>query len=292
MVDKEGLFTTPDMMWPTLIALQELGGSGRNEEINEAVAKELGISEEQMAYKRNETHHLTLMEYRMAWARSRLKEIRALENSASGVWAITESGRQMTEETLLARGRKRSRSSVEEEVLDGRAGLPPVEDSIDGDALERESDWKVILMNRLLEMAPAAFERLAQRLLREAGFRNVLVVGRAGDGGIDGVGVYQLSLVSFPIYFQCKRYKGSVSSGAVRDFRGAMAGRGEKRLLITTGTFTRDARDEASRDGAPPVELISGDDLCGLLKQYSLGVKTEQKLVETVSVVVDYFDEV
>ena len=64
------------------------------------------------------------------------------------------------------------------------------------------------------------------------------VVGRTGDGGLDGVGNYRVSLVSFPVFFQCKRYKGSVGASAVRDFRGAMAGRGEKGLLTTTGTFT------------------------------------------------------
>ncbi len=133
-------------------------------------------------------------------------------------------------------------------------------------------------------MAPDGFERLAQRLLREANFRNVEVLGKSGDGGIDGVGVYRLSLVSFPVFFQCKRYAGSVGPGAVRDFRGAMAGRGEKGLLITTGTFTKDARAEASRDGAPPVELIDGDDLCDLLKEYELGVRTTLRTVEDIHV--------
>ena len=157
------------------------------------------------------------------------------------------------------------------------------EDADPGDGLDAESgDWKGLLLQRLLEMSPDAFERLTQRLLREAGFRDVEVLGKTGDGGIDGVGVYRLSLVSFPIYFQCKRYKGSVSAGTVRDFRGAMAGRGEKGLLVTTGTFTRSAREESSRDGAPPVELIDGDDLCDLLKEYELGVQTRIRQVEDV----------
>jgi restriction system protein len=138
-------------------------------------------------------------------------------------------------------------------------------------------------------MPPDGFERLAQRLLREAGFRNVEVLGKSGDGGIDGVGVYRVSLVSFPTYFQCKRYKGAVHANAVRDFRGAMSGRGEKGLLITTGSFTRGAREEATRDGAPPVELVSGEDLCDLLKQYDLGVTT--RLVEEVVINPGFFDQ-
>ncbi len=290
MPDKQGFLTTRELMWPTIVALQALGGSGRNDEINEQVARIAGITEDQMAFKREDRHHLTLIEYRIAWARSRLKELGLLENSSSGVWALTESGRRVTESELNLLPREKS---VELETRsDPEGDLDAVTfDKEPGDNQGLDSNWKVVLLNRLLELPPASFERLAQRLLREAGFRNVEVVGKSGDGGIDGVGVYQLSLVSFPIYFQCKRYKGAVSSGAVRDFRGAMAGRGEKGLLITTGAFTRDAREEASRDGAPPVELISGDDLCDLLKQYSLGVRTETRLVERVSVQPEYFDE-
>jgi restriction system protein len=116
-----------------------------------------------------------------------------------------------------------------------------------------------------------------------------VVTGRAGDGGIDGRGVYQISLLSFPVFFQCKRYKGSVGPSAVRDFRGAMAGRGEKGLLITTGTFTSDARAESRRDGAPPIDLIDGDRLCDLLKEYAIGVSTTPRTVEDVKIETDYF---
>jgi Restriction endonuclease len=84
-----------------------------------------------------------------------------------------------------------------------------------------------------------------------------------------GIGVYRVSLLSFPVFFQCKRYVGSVGSGAVRDFRGAMSGRGDKGLLITTGTFTSEAKRESTRDGAPPVDLIDGDQLCDLLSNTS-----------------------
>src|SRR6185437_11464550 len=113
--------------------------------------------------------------------------------------------------------------------------------------------------------------------------------GRSGDGGIDGLGVYQISLLSFPVFFQCKRYSGSVGAPAVRDFRGAMAGRGEKGLLITTGTFTSDARSESKRDGAPPIDLIDGDRLCELLKEYSIGVATTERVVEDVKVEREFF---
>jgi restriction system protein len=128
--------------------------------------------------------------------------------------------------------------------------------------------------------------------LREAGFRNVEVTSKSGDGGIDGVGVYKMSLVSFPTYFQCKRYSGSVAAGAVRDFRGAMTGRGEKGLIITTGTFTPAAKTEATRDGAPPLDLVDGDGLCDLLKDFGLGVEVETRTVEDITVDVGFFDTI
>jgi restriction system protein len=129
----------------------------------------------------------------------------------------------------------------------------PQEGLAEGDDEGDEQDWKERLLDALLAMPPDRLERLAQRLLREAGFISVTVTGRSGDEGIDGLGVYRLSLVSFPVFFQCKRYRGSVRAGAVRDFRGAMAGRGDKGLLITTGTFTAEAKQEANRDGARPI---------------------------------------
>jgi len=144
----------------------------------------------------------------------------------------------------------------------------------------------------LRAIEPAAFERLAQRLLREAGFVNLEVTGASGDGGIDGLGVYKPSLVSFPIYFQCKRYAGSVGAGVIRDFRGAMAGRGEKGLVITTGTFSQDARREATRDGAPPIDLIDGEELCDLLKEYGLGVSVTERVVEDVTVQPEFFEAI
>lgn len=160
----------------------------------------------------------------------------------------------------------------------------------DSDAGEPR-DWKSDLLAILTKMEPDAFERLSQRLLREAGFANVEIIGRSGDGGIDGVGVYRVSLVSFTVFFQSKRYTGSVGAGVVRDFRGAMAGRGEKGLLITTGRFTSSAEEEARRDGAPPVELIDGDRLCDLLKEHELGVETTRRIEEDVAVVEGFFEE-
>ncbi len=144
------------------------------------------------------------------------------------------------------------------------------------------------MLSRLLDLAPDAFERLCQRLLRESGFVEVRVTGRSGDGGIDGVGIVRLGgLLGFPILFQCKRCRGSVGAGTIRDFRGAMIGRADRGLVITTGTFSRDAKIEATRDGAPPIDLIDGEQLLDKLKELRLGITV--KMVEQISVLPDFF---
>jgi restriction system protein len=276
------------MLWPTLQAAIALGGSASIAELDAAV-----IDREQFSGEQQDVLHgdgpQTEIQYRLAWARTYLKGMGLLTNSKRGVWTVTEAGQDATENQIgplhsqfvaaykQKRGKKESgeKSSVSSEI-----------DQVEAEA---EADWKDDLLDTLLKMSPTAFERLAQRLLRESGFSSATVTGRSGDGGIDGLGVYQISLLSFPVFFQCKRYSGSVTPSAVRDFRGAMAGRGDKGLLITTGTFTSDARKEATRDGAPPIDLIDGDRLCDLLKELSLGVTTTERVVEDVKVEGDYF---
>lgn len=242
----------------------------------------------------------TEIAYRLGWARTYLKGMGLLTNSSRGVWALTDEGTALlTDPTAtddqrikhiqelraryLAELREASRTSPQRD--EGGPGDDDAEASAEG-------NWKEQLLEALMGMAPDAFERLARRLLREADFDSVNVTGQSGDGGIDGLGVYRLGLVSFPVFFQCKRYRGSVGPSAVRDFRGAMAGRGDKGLLITTGSFTADAKKEATRDGAPPIDLIDGDRLCGLLKQYELGVRTMTRTVEDISVDNGFFSEI
>ena len=91
---------------------------------------------------------------------------------------------------------------------------------------------------------------------------------------IDGLGILQVSpLVSFKVLFQCKRYSGTVSPSQVRDFRGAMQGRADKGIIITTAAFTSDARREAVRDGVPPIELVDGEKLVTMIEQLELGLR-------------------
>ena len=183
-----------------------------------------------------------------------------LANSKRGVWAVTQEGQAATKESIeplraqfAAARKKASKQQAKQESGSAKLDVASELEQVEAEA---EDKWKDELLDTVLAMSPTAFERLAHRLLRESDFSSVVVTGRAGDGGIDGLGVYQLSLLSFPVFFQCKRYKGSVGPSAVRDFRGAMAGRGDKGLLITTGTFTSDARAEAKRSWRSAHEFV------------------------------------
>lgn len=283
-IDARGLPRTNALIWWQLLALRELGGSGKNAEINARASQLLNLSEEQLNVMHTES--FSEIDYRYAWARTNLKNAGAIRKSDRAVWSLTEYGWNVTEADLqqwLKSGREKVNS------VNSNDAVEP-----DDEEVSTETDrptWESILLQRLLELSPKGFERLAQRILREAGFINVMVTGRSNDGGIDGVGLYRPSLISFPVYFQCKRYKGSVGASVVRDFRGAMAGRGEKGLVITTGTFTREAVAEASRDGASSVELIDGASLCELLKELRLGVVVTERVVESVAIDAAFFEE-
>ncbi len=293
-----------EMLLPALQAVAELGGSASIGEIVETVVKQQGFSDVQQGVLHNNGPE-TEIGYRLAWARTYLKGMGLLTNSARGVWALTDEGTELLTSPSFTDSERhdRVREIWQAHLADLREArktrLSPADGELqpDGDlqaddGVAEEASWKEQLLDQLMAMASAAFERLARRLLREADFDSVNVTGQSGDGGIDGLGVYRLGLVSFPVFFQCKRYRGSVGPSAVRDFRGAMAGRGDKGLLITTGSFTADAKKEATRDGAPPIDLIDGDRLCELLKRYDLGVWTSIRTVEDVSIDASFFSEI
>lgn len=269
------------LMNPTLQALHTLGGSGTIEEIYAKVIQLVDFSDEQLEQLHNpERGGQTEVEYRLAWSRTYLKKFGVLENSSRGVWALTATGRQ-TQRVNPAVVKR----FVQQQMKENRSSAPESETPDD-----EENTWREQLLALLLQMHPSAFERLTQRLLRESGFIQVEVTGRSGDGGIDGKGIMRLGgLLSFHVIFQCKRYSGAVSVSQVRDFRGAMVGRADKGLLITTGNFTKDAIVEATRDGAPAIDLIDGDLLIDKLKELSLGVQTRRVEVEQIEIDQDWF---
>lgn len=276
--------TFDELMKPLLQALHGLGGSGSIEEIYAKTVEIIGVSDEVLAQLHDpEKSSLTEVGYRLAWARTYLKKYGLLENSSRGIWSLTEKAR--TNDTINPNEVVRFVRALDKSEGPKKR---PVDETVR--ELAEEEGWKEKLSSVLTKnLDPSGFERLVQRLLRESGFIHVEVTGRTGDGGIDGKGIARIhGFMSFHVLFQCKRYKGSVGAGEIRDFRGAMVGRADKGLFITTGSFTPAAVKEATRDGAPPIDLVDGDELAEKLKEFSLGVKTE--LVERVSVDQGWFD--
>ena len=259
---------------PLLDALRKLGGSGTPDEVVEQIAADLGLSDEDQ----NELLPSGGSRFKtnVAWARFYLVREGLLDSSRRGVWSLTEQGRS-AKLTLEQAGevfsrwvkifdaQRKSKTSTDE----------PVAEQVAEASGALSKNYRGETLDLLLSLPPSGFERLAQRLLREAGFTQVAVTGKSGDGGIDGYGTLQINhLVTFKVLFQCKRYAKSVPSSQVRDFRGAMAGRADKGIIITTGTFTAEARREATRDGVPPIELLDGEKLIDMLESLELGLKS------------------
>jgi restriction system protein len=277
--------TFDSMLLPTIQALQSLGGSGTTEEIYEKVVQILSVPDKVLEILHGSTSQ-SEVEYRLAWSRTYLKKYGLLQNSTRGVWSLVSTSINLDDldprEIVKAVRDADKNKNASEDAPDETVGTI--------EALE-ELAWHQQLHKTLLSLDPSAFERLAQRLLRESGFIQVQVTGKSGDGGIDGVGIARINgFLSFHVLFQCKRYQGSVTAGQVRDFRGAMQGRTDKGLFITTGTFTRDAIKEATRDGAPPIDLIDGEQLVQRLKELGLGVKIT--MIESVEIDTDWFAKI
>ena len=292
-IDADSLPDLSGMMLATVSALNDLGGSASIQELDERVIELEGVTETEQSFTMKNDENRPRVNYYLAWARTYLKRGGALINSARGVWAITEKGSainstaqtqaiydQVTEEERLrAKQKREAKKSHAVEIV-----------ATEDEGPDDSEDWKAQLLSVMKTMDPGAFERLSQRLLRESGFIKVEVRGKTGDGGIDGLGVLRVNLVSFQVYFQCKRYRGSVGSKEIRDFRGALQGRADKGLFITTGHFTSQASDEATRDGAIAIDLIDGDRLCELLKENELGLRTE--MIEKITIDPEWFDQI
>ena len=280
---KKEVPTFDELMDPTVQALKRLGGSASIDELVPEIVRLLNLPQE-VADVPHGTTGRTELEYRSAWARTYLRKAGLVENSVRGIWALTPEGAQAT----ALDGRQIARDVAKQLQLERATDNESAGAPVAAEESEVALSWQDKLLGVLQGMDPIAFERLCQRLLRESGFIEVEVTKRSGDGGIDGHGTIRIGgLISFNVLFQSKRYKGNIGPDTVRDFRGAMVGRADKGMIISTGGFTLEARREATRDGAPPIDLIDGRLLAEKLKELKLGVKTN--LVEHVEVLDEWF---
>lgn len=266
-----------DYCEPILAVLRERGGSGTASEVTEAVVERLKVPpEEQKRLLKNGTSQIN---NRIAWARFYLAKAGLVESSKRGIWSLTEAGQSAT---FTQDDVYKLFQSVHGQFQKQRPLVKPATDRgerVDEtiDVPEEQAGYRQRLFDILYSLPASGFEKLCQRLLREAGFEQVIVTGRSGDGGIDGHGILRLNpFVTFTVLFQCKRYRGAVTPSQVRDFRGAMTGRADKGIILTTGTFTSEAMKEARRDGAPPIELVDREKLVEMFETLQLGLKPRQ----------------
>ena len=255
---------------PVIEALKALGGSGRPSEVKDLIAERCNISDEEQSELLKSG--ISRFSNQVDWARFYLVKAGYLGSSTRGVWNLTERGRSasLTQQQALAIFRE-----VQKKQLAATRAKQRAEADTDELTTPEDTDHRTALLEILRNLPPSGFERLCQRLLRESDFESVTVTGRSGDEGIDGIGMLQVNpFVSFKVLFQAKRYKASKSVGApqVRDFRGAMMGRADKGIILTTSTFTADARREAVRDGAVPIELVGGEELLDMFESLELGL--------------------
>lgn len=271
-----------DLFNPVLQALHELGGSASVAEMEDKVAEILKLTDNEI----NEIHrgNRTKLSYRLAWARNYLKRFGLLSNSSRGIWALTSKG-------ISTRSVDKNKVNKIVKTLDkGEEEKEPELHRLQKEFnhLIKKYSWQNQLLDKLKQLSPTEFERLCQRVLREAGFIQVNVTGRSGDGGIDGTGIVRIGgFLSFRVIFQCKRYQGTISSQQMREFKGTMVGRADKGLFITTGSYTSEAKKEASRDGSPPIDLVDGEQLVEKMKELGLGIKI--KMEEIVDIDDEWF---
>lgn len=269
---------------PILEIMRSLGGSSTASEIVDRSLELAKVTEaEQQAVNKN---GLSRVKNQVHWARQYLVWGGFLGSSKWGVWNLTEKGLSADLKVFNPLETFKFVQSTRSQFRNPKEAVPRIDETVPAD--EEPKDYRTALLDLIKTMPPTGFERLTQRLLRESGFQHVTVTGKSGDGGIDGIGTLQINpFVSFNVLFQCKRYQGAVTPSHVRDFRGAMMGRADKGLIITTGTFTLDAKKEARRDGVPPIELVDGDTLVEMFERHELG------LIPTRTYEIDekFFDE-
>ncbi len=252
--------TREDLIAPTYNAIKELGGSASINEITDKVIKDLKLPDK-IVDEPHGNSQCTELEYQLAWSRTYLKKFGAIVNSTRGIWRITPAFAGIDNIDVDA-----VKKSFRDKNSHSNYTEPP----------EELEPWKLELSDIIKNMNPFAFERLTQRILRECGFSQVSVTKKTSDGGIDGFGKLKIGgIFTYNVAFQCKRYSGSVAASEIRDFRGSLTKNIEKGIFITTGSFTRQAIEEASNAGKQQIDLIDGSDFVDKLVEFQIGINAK-----------------
>ena len=261
--------------------MRDLGSSAKPREVYAWIAERHSVPKEEI--EGTTKGGQSKFENKVGWARFYLAKGGLIDTEQRGVWVLTENGRKANLShddayslfKLIHDGFQREDGEAETEktVDDADASAPDEKVYLNQDAIQEE------LVRILRGVTDKGFEELCARLLRHIGFENLKVTGQTGDHGIDGEGFLLINrFVRIKVMFQCKRYAGTVQVKEIRDFRGAIQGRAERGIFLTTGTFTKSAREEAARENATAIELVDIDRLLELLIEEGLGVRETKAL--------------
>jgi len=278
---------------PVLSALKALGSSATPKEVFEWIESSIQVpkSEIEEINKSGQSK----FENKVHWARFYLAKAGYIETEKRGIWVLTDMGRKanLTHSVALKifhnvrlegnwnkeEQSETSTSDIDSAQASTSSNLVDENASPDDDLYINQKDIQDQLFEILQNLDDKGFEELSARLLRHLGFESVNVTGRTGDEGIDGEGYLRLNrFVRTKVMFQCKRYTAPVGPGAIRDFRGAIQGRAERGIFLTTANFTRAAKEAAARENATPIELVEIDDIITLLIEERLGVSETKAL--------------
>ena len=269
---------------PVIDGLRDLGSSARPREVYAWIAERHVVPKEEI--EGTTKGGQSKFENKVGWARFYLAKAGLIDTEQRGVWVLTEKGRKanLSHDDAYSlfksihdgfqRDDGEDGEAVSEKTVDeADASAPDEKTYLNQDAIQEE------LVRILRGITDKGFEELCARLLRHIGFENLKVTGQTGDHGIDGEGFLLINrFVRIKVMFQCKRYAGTVQVKEIRDFRGAIQGRAERGIFLTTGTFTKSAREEAARENATAIELVDIDRLLELLIEESLGVRETKAL--------------
>ena len=292
--EQAGLPTGPEMRALVLDCLRHMVNPVNRTQIGDAVAKRRSLTPEHLAVREPASgggdSSRSFVDWWSEWTCNDLKHIGVTEQPGPGLYQLTQEGRSISLDEVEQRNRERNRRYREQRQRARTAKEQEPGDELESEDTEATGEWQRELLDRLLGMSPSGFEHLSGALLRAAEFHDVTVTRQSGDGGIDAVAVYRpQGLISFRTTVQCKRWAGSVGPDRVQAFQGASMGKADRGILITTGYFTDAAKAQANAPGAFPIDLVDGNQLAVLLKQYELGVRTATVDITTVDHV--FFDQ-
>jgi restriction system protein len=263
---------------PILDALRALGGSATPKEITQWIGEHLNISEKILS-ERYEKSGVLKFPNQLAWARQYLVWEELLASSKRGIWALSPKGWDTKLDGVKSHEIFLKWVKIQADLREGKQSETNVEEII-ANQEENEPDGsnsklQISLIEVLQNLSPTGFEHLCGRLLREYDFENIEISQQSHDGGIDGYATLKLNpFVNMSVYFQCKRYAGTVPTEKVQAFIGVMETNKrsvEKGLLITTGSFAKAALDIEKNN--IKLELIDGEKLVEMFEEVELGVK-------------------